>query len=387
MILTDFVILRPRNESSQTQALQWLAEAHSESERNAQQDNPNFDANAFRNRMQKLFSRYGCSPLKIDKRGHELPDFLHRNWHEMEIFNFKDAACGKGMSSRSDTYAKIVDRIFDTLYPSSSNPPPDLIHVTCTGYVSPSGAQRLVSKRGWGTMTEVTHLYQMGCAAAFPALRVAQGFASLPRASSFVDIVHTELSSLHLNPSLHEPEQLIIQSLFGDGIVRYQASSSSDRVSNQKRGLEVIALHEEIISNSADVMQWKCADWGMEMVLSREVPNVIVGELKPYLERLFQRARRQKGWKDSDLWQNAVFAVHPGGPKIIDQVESLLELSTEQVQASKNILFEYGNMSSATLPHIWQRIVADESVHIGTPIVSLAFGPGMTISGGLFKKV
>ena len=84
--------------------------------------------------------------------------------------------------------------------------------------------------------------------------------------------------------------------------------------------------------------------------------------------------------------REAVFAIHPGGPRIIDEIAEHLGLRPDQVQASNAILRDCGNMSSATLPHVWQAILADEAVPSGTLIVSLAFGPGLTISGALLRK-
>jgi predicted naringenin-chalcone synthase len=75
------------------------------------------------------------------------------------------------------------------------------------------------------------------------------------------------------------------------------------------------------------------------------------------------------------------------GPSlIIDRVRDAFELSDMQVQPSRDVLYEYGNMSSATLPHVWARLVEAADVRSGTPIVSLAFGPGLTVCGGLFRK-
>ena len=99
----------------------------------------------------------------------------------------------------------------------------------------PSAAQRLVAAKGWGAATRVTHAYHMGCYAAFPALRMAAGFLSAPdslRASGLkrVDVVHTEMCSLHMNPLHHAAEQLVVQSLFADGVhppIRYATPTST----------------------------------------------------------------------------------------------------------------------------------------------------------------
>jgi predicted naringenin-chalcone synthase len=82
-----------------------------------------------------------------------------------------------------------------------------------------------------------------------------------------------------------------------------------------------------------------------------------------------------------------VWAVHPGGPRIVDKVEEWMKLEPQQLRASREILFERGNMSSATLPHIWDRILRDEAVVPGTLVASLAFGPGLTIYGAVMRKI
>jgi predicted naringenin-chalcone synthase len=64
----------------------------------------------------------------------------------------------------------------------------------------------------------------------------------------------------------------------------------------------------------------------------------------------------------------------------------LLHLDDTQITHSRAVLFERGNMSSATLPHVWERISQDDQIKPGTLIVSLAFGPGLTMAGTLFEK-
>lgn len=69
------------------------------------------------------------------------------------------------------------------------------------------------------------------------------------------------------------------------------------------------------------------------------------------------------------------------------KVAQQLELRDEQVQGSRQLLKDRGNMSSATLPHLWERLLNDDSIPSGTPIVSFAFGPGLTICGSLMEKL
>ncbi len=140
--------------------------------------------------------------------------------------------------------------------------------------------------------------------------------------------------------------------------------------------LKVKAIREEIIPNSTKSMTWNVASWGFQMFLAKEVPVYITRHLKGYLERLCKQEIK-----------TPYFAVHPGGPKILLHVQELLGLNDEQMKYSFQVLKEYGNMSSATLPHIWEKILLDPNVPKGAPIVSLAFGPGLTIAGSLMEKI
>lgn len=84
--------------------------------------------------------------------------------------------------------------------------------------------------------------------------------------------------------------------------------------------------------------------------------------------------------------KRSVFAIHPGGPRLIEQLGQLLELAPAQYATSLDVLRDHGNMSSATLPHVWMRLLDDRRVPAGTLIPSLAFGPGLTICGALLEK-
>jgi predicted naringenin-chalcone synthase len=145
--------------------------------------------------------------------------------------------------------------------------------------------------------------------------------------------------------------------------------------------LSVRAMHERVLPDSADEMGWVVANWGMQMTLARDVPDRIAGAIRGFVIELYRRADLDPG-----AIQRSVFAIHPGGPRIIDRVREVLELSDAQVQASRDVLFARGNMSSATLPHIWQRMLDDRAVRRGTPVASLAFGPGLTMCGALLEK-
>jgi predicted naringenin-chalcone synthase len=369
-LLTRFAIARPPYEIPQGASLRWLAAAHATAQ--AARTGDDSDRVAFEDRMARAIEHFGCSPSKIGSRGHWVEDITSTDWADHRVYDLPHHPHGSGAATRTRLYAQIVDAYFADAYAHDGEPPDDLVHVTCTGYASPSGAQKLVATRGWPT--RVTHAYHMGCYAAVPAVRLAAG--ALATGSGRVDIVHTELCSLHLDPSDHRIEQLVVQSLFADGMIRYAMVADTGQP-----GLRVRALHERVLPDSAEAMGWLVANWGMQMTLARDVPDRIAGAIRGFVIELYRRAGIEL-----DAIPRSVFAIHPGGPRIIDRVRDVLELQDPQVQASRDVLFARGNMSSATLPHIWQRVLDDRAVRRGTLVASLAFGPGLTMCGALLEK-
>ena len=354
----------------QARTLEWLAEAHTWAQATLDGLSTEGRRNLGRN-MRRRIARFACDPSRIARRGSVLPDFDRERFDEMEIYDVSRRPQGGGSADRNRVFARAVGEYFDSTFAKESAPPDDLVHVTCTGYVAPSAAMELVAARGWGDTTRVTHVYHMGCNASLSALRISVGLAEPGRR---VDVVHTELCSLHLDPTDHSAEQLVVQSLFADGLIRYHVGRGGP-------GLRVLALDEIIVPDSSDSMRWSVGDRGMHMTLARDVPDRIAEGLRAFIDRLTERA----GVASAPL-DGAIFAVHPGGPRVIDQVADTLGLGDAQVAASRQILRDHGNMSSATLPHVWKLIAEDARVAPGTLVVSLAFGPGLTVCGGVFKK-
>lgn len=380
-LLYDFRIQMPSQYGSQEHTLQWLATAHAKAEETLS-GKPQAESQS---RMDKFMRRFGCSPKNIGFRASEMEDFQHYSWEEMRIFNLHQSPHGGALDIRNAFFADTVNRVVERFYEAESAPPADLVHVTCTGYASPSAIQRLVSHKRWSEQTRATQVYHMGCYASIPALRVATGLLRNPQEATpgRADIVHTEMCSLHFNPVDHSPEQFVVQSLFADGHIRYSvATDEAAQAAVTLPAFEILAVREETVPDSLADMTWVLSQFGFRMTLSREVPSKVAARLPGFLDRMFA----QGGESYADAKASAVFAIHPGGPKIIDSVQELLELRDEQTTASRAVLFERGNMSSATLPHIWTRIVENAEVAPGTLVASLAFGPGLTVAGALFRK-
>jgi predicted naringenin-chalcone synthase len=381
-LLTRFVATRPPYVMSQAHSLDWLARAHASSEAAV----TGLDAagrNAFAAKIAHVLGQVACSSDKIATRASVLPDFttcdrdgrvLNMLYDDPRSTVAVPSPHGRCATTRARLYARAVDAYFARQYGGEVDPPDDLIHVTCTGYVSPSGAQKVVAARGWGARTRVTHAYHMGCYAALPAVRIGVGL--IASGSAQVDIAHTELCSLHLDPADHRIEQLVVQSLFSDGLIRYSLVAD-----DRGPGLSPLSGCEVVVPDSAEAMRWAPSEWGMQIMLARDVPERIASVLRGFVTELFRRA----GFGLAAI-KRSIFAVQPCGPSIIDRVRDVLELDEAQVGTSRDVLLDHGNMSSAMLPHIWMNLLGDPRVQSGTLIASLAFGPGLTVCGALMEK-
>lgn len=293
---------------------------------------------------------------------------------------------GPKIEIRMDWFKEKLGQVFDEFYNYSPSKPENIIHVTCSGYSSPSLAQEAVIKRNWGTV-KVTHSYHMGCYGAFPAIRTGSGLLCLSKHKGRVDIIHTELLSAHLNLTEFSPANTMICSLFSDGFVGYslydEARFYNDDLSHKKVGLKILASHEVIIPDSLEDMTWDLGEYSFLMTLSKRVPVFIRKNIKAFMSDMCNKI----GIDFEEEKDSMYFAIHPGGPKIIDYVVSRLGIDESQAYWSYEVLKHNGNMSSATIPHIFHEIVNDPKIKVNTKVAAIAFGPGLTATGLILEKV
>lgn len=265
-----------------------------------------------------------------------------------------------------------------------------LITVSCTGFHAPGTDDHLVRALGLPSSTERYHLGFMGCYAAFPALRMANAFCRADPAA-VVLIVAVELCTLHLAPT-REVDSILATSVFGDGAAA--AVVSSRQLEGEQRPLEFLATSSTLTLGGRQDMAWTIGDHGFDMVLSSYVPRVLEAEIASALAPLLERG----GVRQDDV---ARWAVHPGGRAILDKVAIGLGLDDCALDASREVLAHTGNMSSATVLFVLERLTTppepmrgasptgswtqDRRAEAGELIASFAFGPGLTVDSALFR--
>lgn len=241
-----------------------------------------------------------------------------------------------------------------------------LVTVSCTGLFSPGLDAELIAQLGLPRDVGRLNLGFMGCHGALNGLRAASALArSAP--DTRVLLCCVELCSLHFCYGWN-PQQVVANALFADGAAAAILSPAHDA------GLQLRDTASLLTHDSADAMTWRIGDHGFEMGLTLEVPKRIRASLKTWLEP----------WLAShDLAINDVahWAIHPGGPEIIQAALDSLDLPAEAGRHSRAVLAEHGNMSSPTVLFILQRMRAGG---ITGPIVALGFGPGLMFEAALF---
>jgi len=247
-----------------------------------------------------------------------------------------------------------------------------LVTVSCTGAMAPGLDVLLARALELDPGVERTHVGFMGCQGALSGLRlVAPLAASRPRGAVLLCAV--ELCSLHFHAG-GDPEKIVANALFGDGaaaLVGAGTVASGDGRSGASWSLLDCAT--ALLPDSEDAMTWTIGDEGFGMTLSARVPALIGEHLRPWLSAWLARAGVALDGVRS-------WAVHPGGPRVLDAVEEALGLPREATAVSRQVLSEHGNMSSPTVLFILQRLIRQRAQR---PCVALAFGPGLVVEAAL----
>ncbi|GMA29559.1 type III polyketide synthase [Arenivirga flava] len=271
---------------------------------------------------------------------------------------------------RNDEYRRVAPALFeaaarDALRRSSTAPDEvtHLITVSCTGMFAPGPDYRLVRDLGLSPATERYHLGFVGCAAAIPGLRAAHRIATA-QPEAVVLVVCAELCSLHIRSS-DDPEQIVAASIFADGAAAAVVSADPARQHGARLDLE--GFGTRLADEGEHDMVWVIGDEGFEMTLTAEVPRIVGRTIEAVAVDLFG------GVAAVDAW-----AVHPGGRSVLDRVEHGLGLDPDALADSRAVLREFGNMSSATILFVLQRMLEAEHPD-GERLAVLAFGPGLTV--------
>jgi predicted naringenin-chalcone synthase len=251
-----------------------------------------------------------------------------------------------------------------------------VVLASCTGFTAPGLDQQIVKATGIDPSVERTVVGFMGCYAAVNSLRLAHHIVRSEPAARVL-VVNVELCTLHLQRTT-QIESLLSMLLFGDG-------ASAALVTADCSGIALTDFRSAAIPDTADAITWRIGDQGFDMHLDGVVPSRIAEALTRERERNDDEGiLRGMAPESFELW-----AVHAGGRTILDAVERALDLPAAALKRSRNVLRDFGNMSSATLMFVLNSILKERNSGELRPEsangIAMAFGPGMAAESFRFR--
>lgn len=247
-----------------------------------------------------------------------------------------------------------------------------VITVSCTGFFAPGPDYFVLKDLGLDASVQRYHVGFMGCYAAFPALKMAEAFCEADE-NAVVLVICVELCTLHLQAK-SDTDSLIAASVFADGGAAAIVSAKAPIEAGT--ALKCEAFSSALVPEGESEMAWSIGDTGFDMILSSYVPKLLEANIASVVEPLL---------RNTELCKESVhhWAIHPGGRAILDKVAKGLGLADHDLDVARQVLRDYGNMSSATVLFVLKEILENSAKD--DFVYSAAFGPGLTVESGLFS--
>jgi alkylresorcinol/alkylpyrone synthase len=241
--------------------------------------------------------------------------------------------------------------------------------VSITGVCSPSIEARLINKMGLSPRMKRIPIFGLGCVAGAAGIaRAADYVKAYPREACL--LLSVELCSLTIQQDDLSAANLVSSGLFGDGAAAVVISGSEcGRQNGQPKGPEIVATRSSFYPETEDTMGWDISEKGFRIVLSRDVPEVILKNLGRDADGFLS----DHGLQQSDIKN---WVIHTGGPKVLDATEAALRLPKGALDISRQCLRRTGNLSSASVLFVLEETMKNKRPAPGTWGILAAMGPG-----------
>ncbi|GAB4844306.1 hypothetical protein Ancab_037669 [Ancistrocladus abbreviatus] len=271
-------------------------------------------------------------------------------------------------------------------------PAHDITHVV---YVSsseirlPGGDLYLATQLGLRSDVGRVMLYFLGCYGGVTGLRVAKDIAENNKGSRVL-LTTSETTILGFRPpNQARPYDLVGAALFGDGAAAV-IIGTDPLPGKESPFMELNYAVQQFLSGTHNVINGCLTEEGINFKLGRDLPQKIEDNIEAFCKKLMAKVKGSTELQFNDLF----WAVHPGGPAILNRVENTLKLRSEKLQCSRRALMDYGNVSSNTVFYVIEymreelkkkkKAAADQEEEWG---LALAFGPGITFEGILLRSL
>lgn len=313
----------------------------------------------YQRKVIKLFENAG-----VDKR-YSIMDaeevFLKTSFEEKnDIYKRETIKLAEGALTKALNKASLTPKDIDFI-----------ITVSCTGIMIPSVDAYLINNLDMKQDIVRLPVTEMGCVAGISGMIYANNFLKAnPNKRAVVIAVESPTSTFQIED--YSMVNIVSAAIFGDGCACTVLSSYEE-----EHGPEIIDDAMYHFYHAEQMMGFELKNTGLQMVLDKEVPEKIAFHfpeiVHPFLER------NNLSIEDVD---HLIF--HPGGKKIVQTIEDLFGSLGKNIEITKAVLKEYGNMSSATVLYVLERFI-EKGTKKGDIGLMLSFGPGFTAQRLLLK--
>ncbi|HYM81690.1 MAG TPA: 3-oxoacyl-[acyl-carrier-protein] synthase III C-terminal domain-containing protein [Candidatus Limnocylindria bacterium] len=302
----------------------------------------------------EISTRHVCMPLEWFASDH---DFAEKNGLYLEHAVRLAAEATRRVLDRAGLAPRDVDH---------------LVYVSSTGLATPSVDAHLANLLGLRSDVRRTPIWGLGCAGGAVGLSRARDFA-LAQPSARILLIALELCSLTFQRNDLSKRNLVATSLFADGAAAALiagADAESPRA-NGHRKLDVLDSQSTLWPDTLDVMGWNVDGRGLHVVFSRDIPSIVRDRVRPSLLAFLEANRLELETLDH-------LVAHPGGAKVLRAYGETLGLPAPALRHARQVLRDYGNMSSPTCLFVLERFLESGDIAAGHTAVVAALGPGFS---------
>ena len=281
-----------------------------------------------------------------------------------------------GWKERNRVYLDACDALFrdaaGKAIERSGLKPADIdgvVMVSTTGIATPSIEARNGPAIGLRDDVRRVPVFGMGCAGGINGLATAARLAAADPGTNWL-FVTIETCSIAIRLDSDDPAAIVATAIFGDGAAAAVVGAGDGGIAT------IAGSGEKMWPDTLNIMGWRVEDPGLAVVFDRAIPPFVEAELSAAVDDLLAgmgRTREEIGR----------FCCHPGGVKVIDAIESALELPVGTLDLERDVLRDHGNMSAPTV-----LFVLDRLIERGLPerVLMTAFGPGFTAAAMLLER-
>jgi len=237
-----------------------------------------------------------------------------------------------------------------------------VVTVSSTGIATPTIEALAFKEMGFREDVRRVPVFGLGCAGGVSGLGIAQSLAKANPASNVL-LVIIEACTLSFRSDRLQKADIIATILFGDG-------AAAAVLSTRESGIRIGEGSEHLWPDTLSIMGWEVDNTGLGVVFDRSIPAFA----EEHMADIVKTACDKAGFDAATL---ARFVFHPGGAKVVEAIETALELQSGTLDCERDVLKEYGNMSAPTALFVLKKVI--EKGAAGKMMMG-ALGPGFTAS-------